>query len=95
MAFISVSSYTNRVSEGTELQGCQALKLEQLMYSHLANGCRQLAYMDYLIVLTSDLAHVMLVLKNTFTVLFTLKDHWPQWQLIAFSIPWGFREQEF
>jgi len=41
------------------------------MYNHLANGW-QLAYMDYLIVLTSDLAHVMLVLKNTFTVLFTL-----------------------
>ena len=64
MAFISVSSYTNRVSEGTELQGCQALKLEQLMYSHLANGCRQLAYMDYLIVLTSDLVHVCVSLKE-------------------------------
>ena len=64
MAFISVSSYTNRVSEGTELQGCQALKLEQLMYSHLANGCRQLAYMDYLIVLTSDLVHVHVSLKE-------------------------------
>ena len=56
------------MSEGTE---CQGLKLEQLMYNHLAIGC-QLAYTDYLIVLTSDLAHVMLVLKNTFTVLFTL-----------------------
>ena len=63
MAFISVSSYTNRVSEGTELQGCQALKLEQLMYNHLANGW-QLAYMDYLIVLTSDLVHVHVSLKE-------------------------------
>ena len=33
------------------------------MYNHLANGW-QLAYMDYLIVLTSDLVHVHVSLKE-------------------------------
>ena len=58
-----MSSYTNGVSKGTELQGCQALKLEQRMYNHLANSW-QLAYMDCLIVLTSDLVHVHVSLKE-------------------------------